>query len=327
MKAIVITNNPTEPLQLVDKPKPECPTGHCLVRIQTAGLNRRDQWIREGKYPGIRFGNTLGSDGFGVVEEGPAEWKGKEVIINPNINWGKDPAVQSKEYEVLGMPTDGTLAEYLVVPADRLHAKPAHLSAEEAAAIPLGGLTAYRALFTKGKVTKGSKVLVTGAGGGVSQIAMTFAVVAGAEVHVTSGGMSKIKRCKELGAVGGYNYREADWAKHVMLPGGFDVVVDSAGGNQINNYLRLIAKGGRIVIYGSTSGYPERLDVFRLFWTQAQLMGSTMGNDEEFGLMVKFVNEHKIKPVIDRVVPVAEYLSAFNRFTSPDHFGKIIIRF
>lgn len=277
-------------------------------------------------YPGIRHGCILGSDGCGVVEEGSKEWLGKEVIVNPNVNWGADPAVQSADYSVLGMPVDGLLADYACVPIDRLHEKPQELTVEEAAALPLAALTGFRATIKKGQAAKQKNVLITGAGGGVSQFALAFSVAAGANTYVTSGSEQKIKRSIEMGAAGGFNYNDEAWAKEASKVS-FDAVVDSAGGNQLNNYLKLIKPNGRIVMYGSTAGYPEKVDVFRLFWSQAQIMGSTMGSDNEFVEMLKWVSDFQIKPTIDKVFGAQDYLAAFDRFKEPDHFGKIVIRF
>lgn len=307
--------------------KPEASGNECVVKISAAALNRRDQWIREGMYPGIQFGTVLGSDGCGVVEEGPQEWIGKKVIINPNVNWGDNPEVQSAEYSVLGMPSNGTLAEYIKIPTHRLHEKPAHLSNEEAAALPLAGLTAFRATIKKGDAKAGKRVLVTGAGGGVSQFAIGFALASGSEVYVTSGSEEKIERVKEMGVKGGFNYKDEKWFKEASKVGGFDAIIDSAGGNQLNNYLKIIKPAGRIVMYGSTTGYPEKVDVFRLFWSQAQIMGSTMGSDNEFVEMLEWVNKHQIKPTIDQVFELENYLQAFDRFKEPDGFGKIVVRF
>ncbi len=324
MKALeVITGN--DSIQLSELPKPEIAEEECLVHLKNAALNRRDQWIREGKYPGIKDGIVLGSDGCGIVEEGSKRWIGKEVIINPNVNWGSNPEVQSPEYSILGMPVNGTFAEYIHVSEDRLIEKPHHLSCEEAAALPLAGLTAYRALFTKGQITPKQKVLITGIGGGVSQFAMQFAVAIGAEVYVTSGEDAKIQRACDLGAISGFNYRNENWVKESSQFGGYDVIIDSAGGDLLNSYLKLIESAGRIVIYGSTSGTPHKLDLFRLFWSQAQIIGSTMGNDDEFSKMVEFVSDHQLKPTIDNVFNFEDYISAFDQFKAPDHFGKIVL--
>ncbi len=326
MRAITITQE-SEPIQLVDLEKPEVSNDECLVKLSASALNRRDQWIREGMYPGIDFGTVLGSDGCGVVEEGLGEWIGKEVIVNPNVDWGDDAEVQSSAYSVLGMPTNGTLAEYIKVPSHRLHEKPTHLSAEEAAALPLAGLTAFRATIKKGASKAEKRVLVTGAGGGVSQFAIAFAIASGAEVYVTSGSDDKIEKVKNLGVIDGFNYHDEKWFKAASKVGGFDTIVDSAGGNQLNNYLKIIKPGGRIVMYGSTTGHPEKVDVFRLFWSQAQIMGSTMGSDGEFTEMLEWVDKHNIKPTVDKVYSAEDYIRAFNRFKEPDSFGKIVIKF
>lgn len=325
MKAIIITNE-AEPIQLVDLDQPKPASGDCLVKIKAAALNRRDQWIREGMYPGIQHGTVLGSDGCGVVEAGDPDWLGKEVIINPNVDWGENPEVQSAEYSVLGMPSDGTLAEYMKVPTHRLQLKPSHLTDEEAAALPLAALTAFRATIKKGGSNKGKRVLVTGAGGGVSQFAIAFAVASAAEVYVTSGSNDKIEKAMDMGVKAGFNYKDEGWTKEALKAGGFDTIVDSAGGNQLNNYLKIIKPAGKIVMYGSTVGYPEKLDVFRLFWSQAQIMGSTMGSDDEFVEMLEWVNKYQIKPTVDKVFDLKDYLAAFNRFKESDHFGKIVLR-
>ena len=326
MKAITITQE-SEPIQLVDIDKPEVAGDECLVKISAAGLNRRDQWIREGMYPRIQFGTVLGSDGCGTIEAGPTEWLGKSVIINPNVNWGDDDEVQSSSYSVLGMPSNGTLAEYIKVPTHRLQEKPVHLTHEEAAALPLAGLTAFRATIKKGLSKGGKKVLVTGSGGGVSHFAIAFAVASGAEVYVTSGSEEKIERVKKMGVKEGFNYKDENWFKEAGQLGGFDAIIDSAGGNQLNNYLKIVKPAGRIVMYGSTTGHPEKVDVFRLFWSQAQIMGSTMGSDKEFEEMLDWVNKHRIKPTVDKVFDTKEYVQAFDRFKAPDSFGKIVIRF
>lgn len=326
MRAITITTE-KEPVQLVEMDKPSVSGDECLVRIHAAALNRRDQWMREGKYPGIQPGTVLGSDGCGVVEEGPQDWVGKEVIINPNIDWGDNPDVQSAAYTILGMPKHGTLADYVKVPAHRLHLKPSHLTAEQAAAIPLAGLTAFRATMVKGQAAPGKRVLITGAGGGVSQFALQFAVSAGAEVFASSRSEEKIARSIEMGAKAGFLVSQDDWWKEAVKSGPFDAIIDSTGGNALNTFLRIVRPGGRIVMYGSTTGYPEKFDVFRLFWTQAQVMGSTMGNDSEFAEMVAFINRHGLVPSVDQVFSPENHLAAFDRFRSPDHSGKIVVKF
>ena len=209
-----------------------------------------------------------------------------------------------RSISILGMPTNGTLAEYVEVEADKLFEKPSHLNWSEAAALPLGGLTAFRAVFGQGKLKEGDNILISGAGGGVAQFAFLFALAAKSNVYVTSGEEDKISTCLKLGAKAGFNYKNENWQKEALqASGGFDFVIDSAGGNQINDFIKMMKPAGRIVFYGATNGTPEKLDMFRMFWNQITLQGSTMGNDQEFAEMVDFINEYKIKPIIDSVRP------------------------
>lgn len=328
MKAIIISDQ-AEPIQIFEKEVPKPHAGEVLVQIMAAALNRRDQWIREGMYPGIVKGTTLGSDGAGIVAqvgEGVSEeWLNKEVVINPNNDWGDDPAVQSTDYHILGMPNDGTLAEYVVVSVDRLHEKPIHLNWQQAAALPLGGLTAYRAVFYHAQVKAGKKVLISGVGGGVAQFAFQFALAAGADVFVTSGSTEKLEKCLEMGAAAGFNYKEEGWQKKAKsIAGGFDAVIDSAGGDQLNDFVKLMNPAGRIVFYGATNGMPTKLDVFKMFWNQLTIQGSTMGNDKEFGEMIDFVAKHQLVPIVDSVFQLNDGIQAFNKIKL-GVFGKVVI--
>ena len=325
MKAVAVSLTHGPSLELVKKPIPPVREEQCLVQLRAAALNRRDFWISQGKYPGIKPGVTLGSDGCGVVVDGDPSWIDQEVIINPNVGWGNDPDFQSADYSILGMPTDGTLAGYIVVSSHRLHPKPVFLSDHQAAAIPLAGLTAYRTVFTKAGVQPGHLLLVTGIGGGVAQFAMNFALAAGARVVVTSGTDEKIAMAMAQGATTGFNYSKPTWVTDALQIGQYDAIIDSAGGLAINDYLKLIKPGGKIVSYGSTAGKPKELDLYRLFWSQASLMGSTMGNDEEFDQMVAFVEAHQIRPVVDRVFGLQEGVDAVRFMGESSHYGKIVI--
>ncbi|MFT7057296.1 MAG: NADPH:quinone reductase-like Zn-dependent oxidoreductase [Roseivirga sp.] len=330
MKALVLTNNPEEKLQILEVPKPSPGKGEVLVKIQAAALNRRDQWIREGKYPNIQFDTILGSDGAGIVEavgQGvDEELLGAEVVINPNIDWGPDPKVQAKEYSIIGMPHHGTLAEYIAVDYDKVFAKPKHLNWAEAAALPLGALTAFRSVFTHGKISEGKNVLISGVGGGVAQFAFLFAIALKANVYVTSGDQEKIDTSLGLGAKAGFNYKSEGWQKQAFkISGGFDVVIDSAGGDQINDFIKITKPAGKIVFYGATNGMPQNLDMFRLFWNQITLQGSTMGNDLEFEDMIDFVNLYKIKPIVDSFRPFSEVISVFDAMKAGGSFGKLVV--
>ena len=178
MKAMVLTGA-DKPLELQDVEKPALNAGEVLVQVKAAALNRRDYWITIGQYAGIKYPSILGSDGAGTVAEAATDadqsWIGKEVLINPSHDWGDHPEYQAKNFKILGLPENGTLAQYVKVRTEYLHPKSAHLTFEQAAAIPLAGLTAYRALFTKGRAKAGDKVLVVGAGSGTGTFAIQFA--------------------------------------------------------------------------------------------------------------------------------------------------------
>jgi zinc-binding alcohol dehydrogenase/oxidoreductase len=330
MKALILTEPGITRLSEIDMPK--LTAGRALVRMKAASLNRRDEWIKEGKYPGIKYGVTLGSDGSGVVEnvfdEADKHWVGQEVVINPNIAWGPDPEVQSKSYTILGMPVDGTFAEYCCVPIDRLQRKPLHLNFLQASTLPLGGLTAFRALFKRGNLKAGQNILISGFGGGVAQFAFSFAQAAGANVYVSSGSDEKIEKALKMGAKGAYNYkREATYADLWKTKGGFDMVLDSAGGDQFNTFIKNLKPLGKIVFYGATTGLPAKLDLYRMFWNQLSLIGTTMGNDQEFAEMLSFVEQHKLKPVIDSIRPFARITDSFHDILLPNKVGKIVFQF
>lgn len=332
MKALLLVDESQDKIAIKEIEKPSAKKGEVLIQIKAAALNHRDQWCRIGMYPGIKYDTVLGSDGAGIVSEVgegvEKSWLDKEVIINPNINWGDNEAAQSPEYHILGMPTNGTFTEYVTVKADRLIEKPSFLDFNEAAALPLGGLTAYRSVFTKGQIKEGQKALITGIGGGVAQFAFQFALSAGAEVYVTSGSQDKLEAVLKLGATGGFIYKEENWAKDALKStGGFDVIIDSAGGNSMNDYLRLIKPGGRMVHYGSTTGAPKNLDMFRLFWSQASIHGSTMGSDKEFVEMVEFVSKNKIKPIISSIRDFDQIVSAFDEMHAGEQMGKLVVAF
>ncbi len=304
--------------------------GQAIVRLRAAALNRRDDWITQGLYPGIRLPVVLGSDGAGVVSavgEGvDPSWLDQEVVLNPGMRWGDNPRSQSADFEILGMPTNGALADEVAAPGDALYRKPSHLDWREAAAVPLAGVTAYRAVFTQGALQPGERVLVTGVGGGVATFAAQMAVAVGAELFVTSSSEVKLQRAREMGATAGVNYRQEDWAKNFLKEHGpMNLIIDSAAGEGYQHLLQVAAPGGRIVNYGATKGPPPQLDMFKLFWKQLHLIGSTMGSPQDFTGMLELIQRRQIRPVIDQVFPLEAANDALARLQDPAHLGKIVL--
>jgi zinc-binding alcohol dehydrogenase/oxidoreductase len=330
MKAIVLEAADKPPV-LKEVDKPSIGAGDVLVQIKAAALNRRDYWITIGKYAGIKYPSILGSDGSGIVAEMGSgvdqKWLHKEVIINPCHNWGPHAEYQNRDFTILGLPENGTFAEYVKVKAEYLYLKPSHLSWEQAAALPLAGLTTYRAIFTKGKAKKGDKVLITGVGGGTGTFTMQWAVAAGCQVFVTSSSGEKIDRAREMGAAAGVNYKAQDWAEQLkQLAGGFDVIVDSALGEEFEKLVDLANPGGRIVFFGGTAGNIPPLNGRKIFWKQLQILGTTMGSPGDFKAMVDFVNEHQIVPVVDEVFLLADAEKAVHKMEKSTQFGKIVLK-
>lgn len=328
-KAVVL-HGVNEPLILEKIPIPAIGEKEALVRIKAAAFNRRDWWIQQGKYAGLKFPIVLGSDGAGVVERvgGPSHshWIGREVVINPSLEWGDDESFQGKSFHILGLPQDGTFAEFVRVPVANLHEKPVHLSFEAAAALPLGGLTAYRALFSRAGLKAGEKVLVVGAGGGVATFALQWAAHAGATVYVTSSMPSKVDKAVALGAKGGALYTDDNWAQQLQeRVGGFDVIVDSALGEGVVHYPDLANPGGRIVFFGGTAGNIPALNARKIFWKQLSLLGTTMGSPTDFTAMLAFVNEHRVMPVVHTTYPLQEAETAVRQMDQSMQFGKIVL--
>jgi zinc-binding alcohol dehydrogenase/oxidoreductase len=309
---------------------PEAAEGEVLVRLRAAALNHRDVFITQGLYPNIRMPVTLGSDGAGEIAainaagfEGAV---GDEVVIDPMLRWGPDPRVwDAADSSVLGMPRDGTFAHYVVAPAANVYRKPGRLSMDEAAAIPLAGLTAYRTVFTRGALLAGETVLITGIGGGVQTLVLLFAKQAGARAIVTSSSDEKLERAKALGADLAINYATTpDWAKILRSAGPIDLVVDSSGGETLRKALDLVRPGGRIAIYGGTNG-DATIKLFPLFWKHVTILGTSMGSPHDFAEMLALFG-NGLRPVVDRVFPLNDAVAATLHLANADQFGKVVLR-
>jgi zinc-binding alcohol dehydrogenase/oxidoreductase len=318
LKALIIQQL-NAPLEWVEIPAPIPTTGKEVVQIKAAALNHRDLFITQGQYAGIQTPCILGSDGAG-------EWNGDRVILYPALAWGDNPNFQGKDFRVLGMPENGTFAEQICIPRENIFPMPDHLSWEQAAALPLAGLTAWRTLFSRCQLKKGEKVLITGIGGGVALTALQLAIAAGAEVYVTSSASDKIDRAIMLGAKSGANYRETGWEKSLkQAAGGFDVIIDSAAGDGFALLPGLCNPGARIGLYGGTLGKVNGLSMQIVFWKQISILGSTMGTPAEFEAMLNFVQNHQIVPVVDSVFPLKEGAGAFEKLDLGGQFGKIVL--
>lgn len=318
MKALVLRQKNELP-ELNEVPIPGSGNNESLINLRYSALNHRDVWITKGMYPKIGLDTILGSDGMGYMDD-------KRVLINPGKYWGEKQSHQSKSFEVLGMPSDGTFAEWINIQNGLVHYVPAHLSDPEAAALPLGGVTAYRTLFSRCKLKKDELVLINGTGGGVAHFALLFSIATGAEVYVTSGSDAKIKQAIKLGAKEGVNYKKDRYQENLkeICPQGFDVIIDSAAGDQFSELVNLCAPGGRIGIYGGTLGKIKGINPQILFWRQISILGSTMGSEKDFSDMLGFVEQHKIHPVIDKIIPLSEFDKGFQRLEESEQFGKVV---
>ncbi|POY76375.1 hypothetical protein BMF94_0572 [Rhodotorula taiwanensis] len=338
------------PVEVRSLPIPQVEQDQVLVKVLAAGFNHRDVFQRQSLYPGTFFHSDaqpsiLGADAVGVVVSKNHPLANKRVLLAPAVNWHKDPRgpdVPGKQFGILGSVKQtegrGTYAEYIVVGKDDVIECPEHLSVTEAATVPLGSLTAYRATFTKAEIKSGDNVLITGIGGGVAILALQFCVAIGANVWVTSSSPDKIKRAQELGAKGGVNYRDEDWSKQLLklLPSSrpyLDAAIDSGGGPLGTQLIRLLRDGAIISCYGQTTMKPLDMPMALVLKNVEirgecdRFCGSTMGSREEFFSAVKLIGEKKIKPVVDSVLNgLGEAEKGFQLLKEGGQFGKIAIQ-
>lgn len=329
MKAITLG---PQGLQYTEHPDKRPEQGQVKVRLKTAGLNHRDLFIiaaasaTEGA-PGPLHPCVLGSDGAGVIEEtgegvsGLAQ--GMEVIINPCLGWNRAVEVPVVP-DILGYPADGTFAEYVIVPEENVVPKPAYLSWEEAGVLPLAALTAYRALFTRGGLKRGDHVLIPGIGGGVATFAALMAAAAGARVTVTSRSEAKRTEALQLPVTqvidSNTRWRE-ELGNHPV-----DLILDSVGPATFGQYFEVIKPGGRIVMFGASSGDDLTIPARAIFFPQLQVLGTSMGSHEEFTAMLRFMEQHQIHPIMDSVYSLAETPLALQRMERAEQLGNIALR-
>ena len=303
--------------------------GEVVIDLRAAALNRRDLRVVAGGWPGVTVPIVPGSDGAGVVRavgggvSGVAE--GDEVVVLPSLDWGDDPRVLGPSFRILGGPDDGTFAEQVRVPAANVFPKPSRLPFAHAAALPLAGLTVWRALFTRGGLQSGQSVLVLGAGAGTTTFAVQIARAAGARVFVTSSSPSKITRSLELGAEAGFDYTEEGWEQAVVerSGGGVDLVLDSAGTWQSS--VACVRAGGRVVVFGGTAATSAELDVRGFYFKQIDVVGTMMGSPVDFRALLRACALQTWTPIVDSERPLAEVGDAFRRQAASEQFGKLVL--
>ncbi|HEX3454034.1 MAG TPA: zinc-binding dehydrogenase [Gaiellaceae bacterium] len=304
-----------------EAPDPVAGAGEVLVELRAAALNRRDLLVRNPPGPAYDFPKPFvaGHDGAGVRRD-----TGEEVVLYPGVGWGPNDDVP-EALKWLGGPLDGTFAELVAVPEECVFPKPSRLSFEEAASLPVAGMTAYRALFPVGQLEAGETVLVLGAGSGASTFAIGLAAQAGARVLVTSSSEETIERSRGLGAEGGVLYTQDDWAAAIreLAPDGVDLVVDSVGTTWPDS-LRTLRRGGRLVVFGGTGGPTVELDVRFLYLNWLSILGTTGASPRQFGTFLDMVQTGSWSPVIDSVHPLADAETGYDRLRAA-HYGKVVL--
>ncbi len=322
-----------------DVPDPRPAPGEVLVRVRACALNHLDIWVRRG-WPGLRLTmpHWCGADVAGEIVElgtGVSGWKkGDRVVVDPGMNTLEDEFTRRGEeslspgYGILGEQVRGGAAEFLCISARNLHPMPEGWDFPNAAAPLLVSLAAWRMLVHRAKLRAGESVLVVGAGGGVNSMAIQIAKLAGAKVYVVCGNEEKEEKARELGADFTINRSKEGWGKRVYaLTGkrGVDVVVDNVGQATIMTSMQAVARGGRIVIIGNTSGPRSEIDIRYIFGKQISLIGSTMGSHQDFRDVTTLLWEGRLRPVIDRVMPLREGVEAYRLLEEGDQFGKIVL--
>ncbi|UOF91993.1 zinc-binding dehydrogenase [Fodinisporobacter ferrooxydans] len=298
--------------------------GEVRVKLKTAGLNHRDLFVLNRHTPSDPP-LIIGSDGAGVIDaigEGVGNVQiGEEVMINPSLGWQEISAAPPQGFEILGLPDHGTFAEYIVISADNVVPKPSYLTWEEAGVVSLAALTAYRALFTRGRLQPGMTVLIPGIGSGVATFLLQFAKAVQATVHVTSRSEDKCKRALELGADKAID-SNGNW--NTALGGEkADLVIESVGAATFHKSLDQLRPGGTIVTFGASAGDEIQIDIRKFFYGQYNLLGTTMGSGEEYKKMLQLMQTHQIRPILDQMYPLHQFEQAFKRMKEANQFGKI----
>jgi NADPH:quinone reductase-like Zn-dependent oxidoreductase len=341
MKAVVFhEHGGIDKLRYEERPDPLVKENEVLVRVKACALNHLDIWGRIG-LPGVQIPlpHISGSDISGdVASKGRLVTRtrlGDAVIVSPGLSCGmceyclcgRDSMCRS--YKIIGYLTDGGYAELISVPEVNIIPMPEWLKPEEAAAVPLVFMTAWHMLVTNARVSPGEYVLVLGAGSGVGSAAVQIAKLSGARVIATAGSEEKLKLARALGADELINHNEQDIAaeaRRITQKRGVDIVFEHVGSATWEKSIKSLAAGGRLVTCGATSGYAGQTDIRYVYSRQLSILGSYMASKAELLKVIELVKQRRLKPVIDRVYPLAEAARAQERMEKREHFGKIVLR-
>jgi zinc-binding alcohol dehydrogenase/oxidoreductase len=333
MKAAVVNTDLGLPAVSVrEVPDPEVRPDWALVRLHHAGLNRLDAMQLEQRADEAP-GSVYGSDGSGVIAELGADVEprpglsvGDPVVISPSLSWGPSAAAPGEDCEILGSPTNGTHAEYVAVPAANLYPKPAHLTSAEAAALPMAGVTAWRALVTRGRLRAGETVIVGAASSGVGSVGIQIAAAAGARVVAVTSSADKADVARKLGAAVTVNRSEPDLVPQILehTHGGAHLALDPTGALW-QTFVDSLRPGGRLVAVGKMAAPVGELRVQSVYWKQVDVLGSSMGSPWDFEALLAHVARHGWAPWIDSVHPLDEIDRAYERLDHAGRVGKVVL--
>ena len=339
MKAIVISEHGgVERLEKKEVPEPTLQAGEAIVAVRAVALNHLDIWLRRG-VPGHTFHLPMipGAEVAGVIDQVPDGygWKrGDEVIVAPGVSCGvciaclsgNDPLCAN--YGMFAETRNGGCAEKIAVPIRNLIRKPPSLSFPEAAAIPLDMLTAWHMLVARAQLRPGETVLIQAGGSGVGSAGIQIAKLWRATVYTTVGSAEKAMRAKDLGADETILYRETDFVSAVRtLTGkrGVDVVFEHVGADTFERSLKSLARGGRLVTCGATAGGEATINIRLIFFKLLSILGSTMGSLAELHEIIKHVEAGRLRPVVDRILPIDQIAEAHRVLENRQAFGKVVL--
>ncbi|MCB0334845.1 MAG: zinc-binding dehydrogenase [Bdellovibrionales bacterium] len=327
-------------LKYADLPTPQPHEGEALIKVSAVALNHLDIWVRRG-WKGLQLDlpHITGSDIVCTLVEsnGPSAIPtGTRVMINPGVCTTEDEWTRqglesvSPGYRLIGEHLRGGLAEYVCVPIDNVFRAPSNRSDEELAAGLLVGTTCWRMLLNRGELRPGQSVLVVGAGGGVNSLAIQLATSMGAQVYAVTGSDEKVDKSKKLGALQVLNYAKVpNWHVEVLKltkGRGVDIVIDNVGAATFGKSLRAVARGGKIITVGNTSGPQIDFDNRLLFTKQIAILGSTMGSTQDFIDCQEYLHQQNIIPVIDRVEGLDQGIQMLHYLEEGKQFGKIVLK-